>query len=289
MGQGSPARAQQIAFTWDDLPAHSTLPPSQTRLAIMQDIASAMKQAGLPPVYGFINASDLERHPEDAAALQAWRDAGLPLGNHTWSHINLNDHTPEEFEADLEKNEPTLQKYMGNADWRWLRYPFLAEGNTPEKRTAVRDYLAKHNYRIAEVTMSFGDYLWNDPYARCVANHDDASVHQLEESYLKSAEETAAYTRALSKSVYNRDIPYVLLMHVGALDARVLPRLLALYKKLGFTFITLEQAQQDPVFRGSMNPSLPPDALLTSVATAGKQDLPQRPRPPDLSAVCPKK
>jgi hypothetical protein len=30
----------------------------------------------------------------------------------------------------------------------------------------------------------------------------------------------------MSEQLYNRDIPYVLLMHIGAFDARMLPRLL---------------------------------------------------------------
>ena len=37
--------------------------------------------------------------------------------------------------------------------------------------------------------MDFEDYLWNDPYARCVARHDDASVHKLHDSYLAVADQ----------------------------------------------------------------------------------------------------
>ena len=37
------AQAQQIAFTWDDLPAHSTLPPGETRVEIGRKIIVAMK------------------------------------------------------------------------------------------------------------------------------------------------------------------------------------------------------------------------------------------------------
>jgi peptidoglycan-N-acetylglucosamine deacetylase len=44
--------AQEIAFTWDDLPAHGTLPPGQTRGQIARQILSAMKQANMPPAFG---------------------------------------------------------------------------------------------------------------------------------------------------------------------------------------------------------------------------------------------
>jgi hypothetical protein len=59
----STAKAQQIAFTWDDLPAHSALPQGETRLEIGRKLIDAMKQAHLPPVYGFVNGVAIEREP----------------------------------------------------------------------------------------------------------------------------------------------------------------------------------------------------------------------------------
>src|SRR5271155_2620564 len=170
-----PARAQQIAFTWDDLPAHSALPAGETRVEIGQKIIAAMKDAHMPAVYGFVNGIQTEREPLSTPMLKEWRDAGLPLGNHTWSHLNLNQHSLEQWEADVLKNEPLLKSYMGDQDWHWLRYPYLGEGDTPEKRADARSFLAEHGYKIAGVTMSFGDYLYNDPYARCVAKNDAAA------------------------------------------------------------------------------------------------------------------
>ncbi len=76
--------------------------------------------------------------------LKDWRDAGFFLGNHTWSHMNLNTSSLADWQADLLKNEPTLEQYAGNTDWHWLRYPFLAEGDTPEKRADTRKFLAAH-------------------------------------------------------------------------------------------------------------------------------------------------
>ena len=49
------ARAQEIAFTWDDLPSHSALPEGTTRVEIGDKIIAAWKAAKLPPVYGFVN------------------------------------------------------------------------------------------------------------------------------------------------------------------------------------------------------------------------------------------
>lgn len=282
------APAQQIAFTWDDLPAHSALPPGETRVEIGRKIVAAMKEEHLPPVYGFVNGILTEEEPLSTPMLQDWRDAGLLLGNHTWSHMNLNQHSLAEWEADTLKNEALLKSYMGSEDWHWLRYPNLAEGDTTQKREGARKFLAEHGYKIAGVTMSFGDYLYNAPYARCVAKNDAASVAQLEASYLAAADATIDYTRAMSKALYGRDIPYVLLMHVGALDARMLPRLLKLYRDNGFTFISLQDAEKDPFYKNDLDLSLPPvPDTLEEAMRAHNLPLPARPAPTvDLEAIC---
>jgi peptidoglycan/xylan/chitin deacetylase (PgdA/CDA1 family) len=258
--------AQQIAFTWDDLPSHGPLPPGETRVEIARQLIDAMKAAHMPPVYGFINGVGTEHEPASTPMLKMWRDAGLLLGNHTWSHMNLNTAPLADWEADALKNEPMLQQYAAGSDWRWLRYPYLAEGDTPQKREQARKFLAAHGYKIAAVTMSFGDYMWNEPYARCVAKNDTAAIGQLESSYLGAAAADAGYRRAMAKTLFGHDIPYVLLMHVGAFDARMLPRLLAVYRDQGFSFVTLQEAEKDPFYASSLDPSLPPGPDLLEAA-----------------------
>ena len=283
-----PAPAQQIAFTWDDLPAHSALPPGETRVEIGRKLIAAMQAERMPPVYGFMNGVQLYREPGSSPMLKDWTYAGYMLGNHTWSHMNLNTMDLIDWEADLRKNEPLLDKYAEGNDWHWLRFPFLAEGDTPAKRADARAFLAAHGYRIAAVTMSFGDYMWNEPYARCVANNDTTAIAQLESSYLQAAAEDVDFRRAMSKALYGHDIPYVLLMHIGAFDARMLPRLLKLYRDKGFTFVTLQEAENDPFYASAIDPSLPdqPDSLEGAMQ-ARHLPLPSRPKPStDPATLC---
>lgn len=284
----TPAKAQQIAFTWDDVPAHSTLPEGETRTAIAQKLIAAMHEAHMPPAYGFVNGVQTEREPLSIPVLQIWRDAGLPLGNHTWSHPSLNQESLADWQLDFLKNEPLLQKYMGKEDWHWIRFPFLAEGETLEKRAAARTFLAQRGYKIAAVTMSFGDYAYNEPYARCVAQGNSAAIAQLETNYLEAAGTTIDYSRGMAKALYGHDIPYVLLMHIGAFDARMLPRLLKLYRERGFSFITLEEAEKDPFYRNDLDLSLSPapDTLEEAMRIRGLA-LPSRPPSSiDLGALC---
>jgi len=238
----------KIALTFDDLPAHSALPPGVSRIDVAGRLLAAFHDAGTGPVYGFINGVHEEREPDSIGVLSLWRAAGHPLGNHTWTHMNLNTNSLADWEADLVRNEPLLEKHMVGQDWHWLRYPFLSEGETPDKHAAARKVLKARGYRIASVTMSFGDYAWNEPYARCMAKGDSAAVASLEASYLKAAKDSLDYSRGLSAKLYDRDIPYVLLMHAGAFDARMMPRLLALYRENGVAFVTLQEAERDKFY-----------------------------------------
>jgi peptidoglycan/xylan/chitin deacetylase (PgdA/CDA1 family) len=252
------AAAQEIAFTFDDLPAHSTLPPGETRLQVAQTIIAALKAGGLTGVWGFTNGVQMQSEPASTAVLAAWRAAGFPLGNHTWSHLNLNTESLEAWEADVVADESLLAAEMGQGTWRWLRFPYLSEGDTAAKRAAARAFLAGRGYRIAQVTMSFGDYAYNEPYARCMAKGDQGEVARLEQAYLDGAKAEAARARSMSKALLGRDIPYVLLMHLGAFDARMMPRLLELYRQEGFRFVSLDKAEQDPFYRPSVDLKDPP-------------------------------
>ncbi|HJV43843.1 polysaccharide deacetylase family protein [Caulobacter sp.] len=272
-----------IAFTWDDLPAHAALPPGVTRAQIATDLLKA-SAAAKAPAFGFINGVHTQREPGSDVVLRLWREAGQPLGNHTWSHPNIIDLTPEQFTAEIAQNEPMLKDLMGDKDWRWLRYPFLSEGDTPEKRLAVRGWLAANHYRIASVTMSFGDYAFNDPYARCVAKGDEAAIADLEKRFLDGAAAVADRSRAMSKTLYGKDIPYVLLMHGGAFDARMAPRLFKLYQDKGFGFTTLDKAEKHPFYKTDVNPGLAPEPTTLEDALKAK-GLPVSPFPVDLKAL----
>jgi peptidoglycan/xylan/chitin deacetylase (PgdA/CDA1 family) len=211
--------------------------------------------------------------------------------------MNLSQNSLETFEADVLQNEPLLsgltkEKQMKaknhNEDWHWFRFPFLAEGDTPAKAAGVRTFLAQHGYKVAGVTMSFGDYLWNEPYARCKAKGDEKAIASLESSYLAAAEESIGYYRDLSRKLYQRDIPYVLLMHIGAFDAEMLPRLLDLYRAKGFQFVTLAQAEKDAFYRRDTDLQLPPTPNnLEGAMYERKVPLPERAAPAvNFDALC---
>jgi peptidoglycan/xylan/chitin deacetylase (PgdA/CDA1 family) len=281
--------SQQVALTFDDLPSHGSLPSGMTRTDIAKSILKTLKEARAPKVYGFVNARKLQEHPEDIEVLKLWRSAGFPLGNHTYTHLSLNASTADEFDRNVAEDEPLLKSMMGRQDWRWFRYPYLWEGDTLEKRHAVRQYLQDHKYHIAQVTLDFEDYLWNAPYARCAEKNDAASIEWLKSSYLATAAEYIALGQSAAKLLYGRDIKHVLLLHIGGFETVMLPQLLDSLRRQGFKFITLPDAERDRAYKSDPDAALKEGGtLLDQMMEAKHLDLPPHPEKPydQLNALC---
>jgi len=215
---------------------------------VIGNTLAVLKVRHVPAVYGFVNARKLEGNEDAAEALKLWADTE-PVGNHTYSHLDLNANSAEAFEREIAEDEPVLELVAPkDSNWRWLRYPFLREGDTVEKRRAVRAYLEAHQYRVAQVTLDWEDYMWNSAYARCVAKNDEKSIAWLRSSYLNTASAYLDAGRELAKLVYGHDINHVLLLHLGAFSSTILPDALDLLQKKGFQLVTLEEAESDPAY-----------------------------------------
>jgi peptidoglycan/xylan/chitin deacetylase (PgdA/CDA1 family) len=251
-----PSVKLKVALTFDDLPLNGLLPPGALKSDYARDTIEVLKRHRVPPSYGFINARGLERNPDGALALKIWVDGGNPLGNHTYTHLDLTKNSAEDFQGEILRNEPVLELLMppvgegagSKHDWRWLRYPYLHEGDTLEKRRAVRAFLASNGYRIAETTLDFEDYLWNSAYARCWSAKDEASIRWLRESYRAAARDFTRFQIQNSRAVFGHDIHHVMLLHLGAFSPQILPDLLRILDEEGFAIVTLEEAQSDAAY-----------------------------------------
>jgi peptidoglycan/xylan/chitin deacetylase (PgdA/CDA1 family) len=241
----TPSGGIEVAVTVDDLPRHRVggSPP-----VIAQALLSAFAHHRIPRVTGFINAAKLEAHPEDRAVLDAWVAAGHPLGNHEWSHADLHVVSPEAFIAGIARNEPVLATLGTPPAPKYFRYPYLREGNTVEERKAVRDYLAAHDYRIAQVTIDPYDWAYGDAYDRCTQSDDSVGRSALREAFLTEAREKLRWSQAAALAVLGRPVRHILLLHLGTLDGDAIEALLTAYEAAGVRWISLDEAFADPIY-----------------------------------------
>jgi len=246
--KGTLDRHPVVALTFDDLPSAGSLPLGESRTKIATALTTELKTNHLEGTYGFVNAVNMEKDADAQQALRIWVDAGMNIGNHTWSHLSLSTNSTEAFEHEIALDEPVLSQYAGSRDWHWFRYPYLAEGDTLEKRNAVRAYLKEHGYRVAQVSLSFDDYAWNDAYVRCSAKADAAALDWLKQSYLEDAAEYIKLGREEERIAFGREIPNVMLLHAMAFTTLMLPDLIDLLHKQGFRFAELPKVERDRVY-----------------------------------------
>jgi peptidoglycan/xylan/chitin deacetylase (PgdA/CDA1 family) len=278
-----------LAITVDDLSAHGALPRGQAWTGIAKSWLDTLAAHHVPEAYGFVNAKRIVDAPGSEAVLDAWRKAGHPLGNHTYSHLGLSQ-APSlaAWQDDVKRGEPAIAGRMARADWHLLRFPFLDGGDTPARHDAAQAWLTKEGYRIADVSISFDDWAYTDAYARCLDKGDGAAAHALTDDYFRRVDQTIARTRAVSQRVYGRTIPQVLLTHMGAFSAATLPETLRRLEAAGARYVPLDRAQSDPAYRDP-SPQAGNGTLMERHARDAKIDLAGLPAVSptgNLDAVC---
>jgi len=246
----APADRFDLAITVDDLPAHGPLPKGMRWSAIARSHIATLKGHGVPEAWGFVNAKRLAEQPDSAAALDVWRGAGYPLGNHSYSHLGLSAAPSlQAWQDDVVAGEPPLVARMDKQDWHVLRFPFLDGGRESARHDDAAVWLKARGYRIADVSIGFDDWAYTDTYARCLDKGDRAAITAMKAGYFKRVDQLILRTRALSQRVYGRMIPQVLLTHMGAWSADTLPEVLARLDAAGARYVALDKAQADAVYR----------------------------------------
>jgi peptidoglycan-N-acetylglucosamine deacetylase len=259
------ASGTELAITVDDLPAQGALPTCITRVDVIDRLVAVLRQHRVPGVVGFVNGGAVEEVPGYGDILQRWVAAGYRLGNHTFGHTDLDRSGPARFILDIERNELVIARYSPAEHRRMFRYPYLREGATPSDRDAVRGVLREREYRVVPVTVAFYDWEWNDTYVLCTtARGADALARAFVEAGLRALR----WSEHTGRTLVQRPIKEILLLHANAIDAMALDDLLSAYEAHGVRFIPVEDALDDPVFEIDPGPAGREGNFLNRLALA---------------------
>jgi peptidoglycan-N-acetylglucosamine deacetylase len=241
------AANHEVAITFDDLPrGGDDGDRSYTAIRDMTARLLAPFRDRHIPVTGFVNAGRSGLTPAELRkVLDQWLDAGAGLGNHTYSHPSLNTTSIADYEADIVKGEPAIREALEarGRKLEFFRYPFLMTGPTQEKKSAIAAFLAGRGYRNALVTFDDADYL----FARAL-NHRDVSDRARRE-YVPYLESVIAFFETRGVEVVGREFPQILLLHASELNARMIPDVLAMFRRRGYAFVSLDRALRDEAYR----------------------------------------
>lgn len=251
---------RRMAVTIDDLPFVLEYQPD---VANMREWTGQLLQqitAEHVPVVGFVNEGKLYNKEGQldepmVGLLKAWADAGVELGNHTYSHASLNQAPLDIFEQDTVRGETVIKKLLEERGMhlRYFRYPFLQVGLTLEKRKAFEQFLAGRGYTIAPVTLNNSEWVFATAYIKAWQQKDTQLMQRVADAYVPYMEQVVKQGERMSFDLFGYEIPQVLLLHANALNANQFGALAAMLKRRGYTFVTLEQVIQDPAYRSADN------------------------------------
>jgi peptidoglycan/xylan/chitin deacetylase (PgdA/CDA1 family) len=250
---GAPVEARdRVALTFDDLPGLTKLKSQAYVTYFNEALLRGLKRHHLPAT-GFVNEGkldDLDR-AKQIRVLRRWVEAGMPLGNHTFSHESPNGITAEAYIADIKRGETITRPLLARhgEQLQWFRHPYLETGTPGEVKRKIDRWLGEHGYRIAPVTMENSDWLFAEPYDDAIARHDAAHAARIREAYLDySAKMIDWYRRAAHELLGKRDFSFIMLLHSTRLNADSIDALAVLLRKNHLRGVSLRKAMSDPAY-----------------------------------------
>lgn len=253
------ARAQQaqrfIAVTIDDLPVVSLQKDLKTRQEITRKLLEHIKNAKVPAI-GFVNenklyAADGSRAEAEIDLLRAWLDAGLDLGNHTFSHLGLRDKLLEKYQDEILRGETITKELLAakNKRMRYFRHPYLMTGESLKTKRKLAEFLAARGYTIAPVTFDNDDYIFARVSDVAVQRGDEKLRERVGAAYVPYLENKFDYWERQSIKIFGREPKQILLLHANSINAEYFDRVAEMLKKRGYQFVTLEEALKDEAYR----------------------------------------
>jgi hypothetical protein len=106
--------------------------------------------------------------------------------------------------------------------------------------------LASRGIIVAPVTIDNNDYEYNQ---RLVDAKAEGRAIDIRDAYLDHMMKVAAYYDAKGRAIMGRDVKQILLLHMNYLNSLYLDDLLQRFLADGWSFITLEEALKDGVYR----------------------------------------
>lgn len=248
----SPSEARTIVFTVDDLPGRLRNPTLRNFQDVNRRIVAALKSAGVPAI-GFVNEKPLH-HPGErdarVALLETWLDAGLTLGNHTFRHRSLSRTPLAEYQDDVLKGEILTRQVLEarKLPLTWFRHPYTHSGPTLEIKHAFERFLADRGYKVAPFTFDHSDWIFSTVYEQARADRDRALEKRVRAEHLAHFEAALAAAEKQAHELFGRSIPQIVLTHVNRINADLYPEMLAMLRKRGYRFVSLEEALADPAY-----------------------------------------
>ena len=258
VGAAISVRAQkpqrQIAVTIDDLPVVSTRKDLKNRQEITRKLLRHITKAKVPAI-GFVNEGKLyageKRDEAQVDLLRAWTNAGLELGNHTFSHVNIANVPLEKYKDEILKGEIITKELLATKGlkMRYFRHPFLWTGLSLETKSDLGKFLSEREYTIAPVTIDNADWIFARAYDNAFDKGDKPLMARIGAAYVPYLDAKTDYWERQSVKIFGREIRQILLLHANFINSDYFDDIAKMLKKRNYKFVSLDEAMKDEAYK----------------------------------------
>jgi len=182
--------------------------------------------------------------------LNQWLESGMMLANHTYAHKNYNKINFDEFRNDILDGELYLKDIMEKhgIKLKYFRHPFLFRGDSKEKADTLQYFLDSLGYTVAPVSIDNSDYIFSWAYEKAKLQNNDSLCIKIGSDYIYYMEEVLKYYEIQSVKLLGYNPKHILLCHANLINADYIIELLEMYKRNGYTFISIDDALKDSCY-----------------------------------------
>ena len=249
LSAGAEGSRRPLLVSVDDLPIGGRmLPDAEGRSRTTDALLAALRRHSVPAV-GLVTWGNVHS-PADEGLLQRWLDAGHELGNHSYRHRSYSALGIEEYVADVEEARARLVAFLAprGKTLRFFRFPFLREGDTPEKLQAMRDWLERTGQRNLAVTIDNQDWSYEERWVAARRAGDARAMDEVRADYLASLRTAVKHHEGVSDKLFGRPVPQILLLHANAVGGAHWDALFSWLEATGHRFATADEVLADPAF-----------------------------------------
>lgn len=241
---------KKVSITIDDVPNARLYASEGFRSRLLHQIDS-MKL----PVAIFINEVrifDVDEADKSLNLFDEWiASPNVIAGNHGYKHRMYSNEGIDSFQIDVLQGEaitkPLARKY-GKGE-NYYRFPYNDLGKDGAQHKQAINFLASRGYIVTPFTVHSDDWLVTQLYEYYKANGRTKDAQRIGQAFVDFTLKNFDYIESITDKKLNRVVSQIYLMHDNLLNADYMPVLLEALKKRGYSFITLDEAMQDPVYK----------------------------------------
>ncbi|MFT4203600.1 MAG: polysaccharide deacetylase family protein [Chitinophagaceae bacterium] len=241
---------KMVAITIDDVPNVDLYNKEDFHHRLLDKIDSMHL-----PVTIFINEARIfstDSFANNLSLFNDWvKDPNVTLGNHGFNHAMYSEIGLDSFKEEVLKGEAITKmlakKY--NKQEKYFRFPYNDLGKDATMHKDAADFLQTKNYIITPFTVHSEDWMITELYTYYKDHGMHADAERTGKAFIKKTVEYFDYIDSLTSAKHGRDVKQVYLMHDVLLNADYMDILVDTLQSKGYTFITLDEALKDDIYK----------------------------------------